>query len=112
MVFVHSRKNTARLAEFLVEKALKRGEAGLFIKDGGEALKPGSPLYRQEVSKCKSAQLKALLPRGIGIHHAGLLRPDRRAAEKLFEMGKSCLSFDLILHYFKRKLIFKCKTLL
>ena len=31
--------------------------------------------------------MKQLVPRGIGIHHAGLLRPDRRASERLFESG-------------------------
>ena len=61
MVFVHSRKNTARLAEYLVERAAARQEAHLFQ---AETNATSSALYRQELQKCRSGQLKALLPRG------------------------------------------------
>jgi activating signal cointegrator complex subunit 3 len=84
MVFVHSRKNTGRLAEVLLELAEKKSEASLFARPG---VAPGAPLHRSEVSKVKSAQLRGLLPRGFGIHNAGLLRPDRRVVETLFENG-------------------------
>jgi activating signal cointegrator complex subunit 3 len=84
MVFVHSRKNTGRLAEVLLEIAAKRNESALFERP---LLQPGAPVYRAEVQKVKSAQLRNLIPRGFGIHNAGLLRPDRRVAEKLFEEG-------------------------
>ena len=36
----------------------------------------------------KSKQLRDLLPKGAGIHNAGLLRKDRNLVEKLFLDGK------------------------
>jgi activating signal cointegrator complex subunit 3 len=108
MVFVHSRKQTAGVGDFLVDRARKRGELGLLAND---ALKPSAPLYGSMLKGCKNQQLKQLAPNGIGIHHAGMLRflllllllllllfvrlltrmvnrPDRRAAERLFEQGE------------------------
>jgi len=39
----------------------------------------------REVSKSKNKELKELFGSGIGIHHAGMLRSDRRLAESLFQ---------------------------
>ena len=40
-----------------------------------------------QVEKCSSADLKDVLPFGIGIHHAGLPKKDRKMVEDLFADG-------------------------
>ena len=71
MVFVHSRKQTAGVGEYIVDRARKRGELGLLEEP---ELKPSTPLYGSELKGCRNQQLKKLAPSGIGIHHAGMLR--------------------------------------
>jgi pre-mRNA-splicing helicase BRR2 len=44
-------------------------------------------LLLAQVEKCSSAELKDVLPFGIGIHHAGLSKKDRKMVEDLFAGG-------------------------
>lgn len=39
------------------------------------------------MNAAKSQELKMLFPYGIGIHHAGLIRPDRNIIERMFRDG-------------------------
>jgi len=77
MVFVHSRKETIKYAEYLVNKFRDNGESYAF-----EGIKKSSSLGR-----FKSRDLERLCPQGVGFHNAGLLRRDRNIVEKLFMEG-------------------------
>eukprot|EP01094_Clydonella_sp_ATCC50884_P027738 TRINITY_DN8091_c1_g1_i2.p1 TRINITY_DN8091_c1_g1~~TRINITY_DN8091_c1_g1_i2.p1 ORF type:complete len:1749 (+),score=740.80 TRINITY_DN8091_c1_g1_i2:384-5249(+) len=84
MVFVHSRKDTFKTAEALIEMARKSECAALFQpdlkKDDGGKLK-------REIGSSRNHQLSQLLQEGFGMHHAGMLRSDRNIVERLFKRG-------------------------
>jgi len=83
LVFVHSRKETARTAKVISEMAIAKDELHRFLKDDSMS----KDILQQESEKCDSRDLRDLLPYGIGIHHAGLSRRDRDAVENLFAHG-------------------------
>ncbi|KAK1759406.1 activating signal cointegrator 1 complex subunit 3 [Echria macrotheca] len=83
MVFVHSRKDTQLTAKMLYEKAVDQACVDLF-----------DPTYHEkyeaamvDVKKCKAREIRELVPKGIGIHHAGMARSDRNLMERLFAQG-------------------------
>ncbi len=83
MVFVHSRKDTFNTAKMLYEKAIDQVCVDLLDPQG-------HPQYEAAVKEMKSSrgrELRELLPKGIGIHHAGMARSDRNLMEKLFGNG-------------------------
>ena len=83
MVFVHSRKDTQNTAKMLYEKAIDQVCVDLFDPTG-------HPQYEaavKDMKSCKARELRELLPKGIGIHHAGMARSDRNLMEKLFGNG-------------------------
>ena len=40
-----------------------------------------------QVQKCDSRDLRDVLPYGLGIHHAGMSKRDRKMVEDLFAAG-------------------------
>jgi len=91
LVFVHGRKQAARLALLLCETLLL-GEPP------DEKAKPGRALaaHKKDASQdqlrdvCRGVQnsdLRSLLPHGVAFHHAGLSSRDRNIVEKLFLDG-------------------------
>ncbi|KAE8442105.1 hypothetical protein EG329_003863 [Mollisiaceae sp. DMI_Dod_QoI] len=83
MVFVHSRKDTFNTAKMLYEKAIDQVCVDLFDPSG-------HPQYEAAVKDMKQSrgrELRELLPKGIGIHHAGMARSDRNLIERLFGSG-------------------------
>jgi antiviral helicase SLH1 len=83
MVFVHSRKDTFNTSKMLYEKAIDQVCTDLFDPSG-------HPKYENALKDMKSSrgrELRELLPKGIGIHHAGMARSDRNMMEKLFADG-------------------------
>ncbi|KAI1431506.1 Sec63 Brl domain-containing protein [Xylaria sp. CBS 124048] len=83
MVFVHSRKDTLLTAKTLYEKATENICVDLFDPQG-------HPYYEQairDMKQCKARELRDLLPKGLGIHHAGMTRSDRNLMERLFAEG-------------------------
>ncbi|KAI0380049.1 Sec63-domain-containing protein [Hypomontagnella monticulosa] len=83
MVFVHSRRDTLLTAKMLHKKATEEAVADLFDP-------MGHPYYDQAMRDMKSSkarELRDLVPKGLGIHHAGLTRSDRNLMEKLFAEG-------------------------
>ena len=83
IIFVHSRKETAKTAKFVRDKALEEETIGQILRsDAGsrEALST-------EAESVTDRDLKDLLPYGFGIHHAGMSRPDRTSVEDLFNDG-------------------------
>ncbi|XP_050379201.1 DExH-box ATP-dependent RNA helicase DExH14 [Argentina anserina] len=83
MVFVHSRKDTAKTAQKLVELARKFEGLELFKNDQH----PQFSLIQREVKKSRNKDLVELFEFGIGIHNAGMLRSDRGLTERLFSDG-------------------------
>jgi pre-mRNA-splicing helicase BRR2 len=68
LVFVHSRKDTAKTAKYLRDKAVEEDKIGLFLKK----YKASQHILAQEAENVSDSELKNLLPYGFGIHHAGL----------------------------------------
>ncbi|KAL5346910.1 Pre-mRNA-splicing helicase BRR2 [Pseudogymnoascus australis] len=83
IIFVHSRKETAKTARYVRDKALEEETISQILRsDAGsrEAL-------TTEADSVNDRDLKDLLPYGFGIHHAGMTRPDRTSVEDLFNDG-------------------------
>ncbi|KAH7317566.1 Sec63 Brl domain-containing protein [Rhexocercosporidium sp. MPI-PUGE-AT-0058] len=83
MVFVHSRKDTSGTAKMLYEKAIEQACTHLFDPIDH----PGYSAAIKEAARSKGREIRELLPKGIGIHHAGMARSDRNLMEKLFGSG-------------------------
>lgn len=83
MVFVHSRKDTVKTARQLHETATEQGVADL--------LDPSShPEYGNAVRDAKQSkgrEIRELISKGMGVHHAGMPRSDRNLVERLFASG-------------------------
>ena len=83
MVFVHSRKDTVNTARMLIQKAQDEQCENLFdcsAVDGyGNAVK--------ELKSTRGRELRELVPKGFGTHHAGMPRTDRNRVEQLFAAG-------------------------
>ncbi|KAL1874544.1 putative steryl acetyl hydrolase mug81 [Diaporthe australafricana] len=83
MVFVHSRKDTVATAKMLYEKAVDDVCVDLFDPSD-------HPRYEAAVTAmkaCRAKELRDLLPKGLGVHHAGMARSDRNLMERLFSEG-------------------------
>ena len=85
MVFVHARNDTIRTARGLLELAKKKAEEAEFKPNPD--LHPRGQLMVREVMKSKSGEVRDFFNGGFGIHHAGMLRPDRGLSERLFAEG-------------------------
>ncbi|KAI8873078.1 Sec63-domain-containing protein [Ramicandelaber brevisporus] len=85
MVFVHSRKGTAKAALSLTQMARDEGRGDSLFRANTEH--PRYDAYQREVSKARTKELHHLFPLGIGLHHAGMPRSDRMLVEKLFAEG-------------------------
>lgn len=89
MVFVHSRKGTGDTATALAEQAAQESLLEkLFITQAkedssGEANKK----YTDRVKKSRNREIGIHFDRGMGIHHAGMLRADRKLTEQMFADG-------------------------
>ncbi|KAJ7709781.1 Sec63 Brl domain-containing protein [Mycena rosella] len=83
LVFVHSRKETAKTAKFLRDMAIEKETITQFVKPDGAVRE----ILTEEANNVKDANLRDLLPFGFGIHHAGMTREDRGLVEELFADG-------------------------
>jgi len=84
MVFVHSRGDTYKTAIALQQIAQERNEESYFAQKG---VHPDYARWYQEVQKSRNRQMGNLFELGFGMHHAGMLRPDRSLTEKMFLDG-------------------------
>ena len=82
LIFVHARNETVRTGQALLELAR---EAGIDLCAREEC--PDWDTVSRQVSKSPNAEMKELFYGGFGVHHAGMLRPDRLLMERLFERG-------------------------
>lgn len=80
LVFVHSRKETAKTARAIRDMCLERDTLGQFLREGSASVE----VLRTEAEQVKNAELRDLLPYGFAIHHAGMTRVDRTLVEDLF----------------------------
>jgi len=78
LIFVHSRPDTAKTADFIRCKALDDQKLGLFLSSESARDKIN------EDGRSLGSKLKELLQFGIGIHHAGLSKSERSCVEELF----------------------------
>ena len=83
MVFVHSRRDTVLTARMLLQMAADQQCEDLFDPSEHQG-------YSQALKDAKSVrnrELKELIPKGLGIHNAGMPRSDRNMTERLFAEG-------------------------
>lgn len=80
LVFVHSRKETARTAKALRDLAISKKELSKFLKEDSKS----KDVLSVMAGSIENKELKDLLPSGFAIHHAGLNKDDRKLIEDLF----------------------------
>lgn len=83
LIFVHSRKETAKTAKYIRDKALEQETIGQILRSDAASRE----ILREEANGVTNADLKDLMPYGFGIHHAGMSRADRTSVEDLFADG-------------------------
>ncbi|KAM3413528.1 putative helicase mug81 [Cercospora zeina] len=83
MVFVHSRKDTVKTARTLYEMATEQGCTDLF----DPSLADGYTQALKDVKQSKGREIRELVAKGMGTHHAGMPRSDRNLIERLFAEG-------------------------
>uniref|UniRef100_A0A0N5ASB3 U5 small nuclear ribonucleoprotein 200 kDa helicase n=1 Tax=Syphacia muris TaxID=451379 RepID=A0A0N5ASB3_9BILA len=80
LIFVHSRKETAKTAKAIRDACLEKDTLSAFMREGSAS----TEILRSEASQVANTDLKDLMPYGFAIHHAGMNRVDRTLVEDLF----------------------------
>lgn len=83
MVFVHSRKDTVNTARAFIQMAADQD--CLDLLDCREV--EGFSAAMRDLKSTKGRELRELVPKGFGTHHAGMPRSDRNRIEQLFSQG-------------------------
>ena len=83
MVFVHSRKDTVTTAKAFLSMATDQDCLDLFDCHEVE----GYSAALRDLKNTKGREIRELVPRGFGTHHAGMPRSDRNKIEQLFAEG-------------------------
>ena len=83
LIFVHSRKETAKTAKYIRDKALEMETIGSILRSDAASRE----VLQTESETVNDRELKDILPYGFGIHHAGMSRTDRTSVEDLFAEG-------------------------
>lgn len=83
LIFTHSRKETAKTAKYIRDKALENDTIGQILRSDAATRE----LLTTESESIGNQDLKDVLPYGFGIHHAGMTRGDRSSVEDLFADG-------------------------
>ena len=83
LIFVHSRKETAKTAKYIRDKAIEMETIGQILRNDAASRE----ILTEEAQSVFDRDLKDLLPYGFGIHHAGMNRADRDSVESLFAEG-------------------------
>ena len=83
MVFVHSRKDTINTARKFIQRAQDQQCQDLLdcqeVEGYGNAIR--------DLKGMRGRELRELVPKGFGTHHAGMPRSDRNRVEQLFAKG-------------------------
>ncbi|KAJ6672242.1 DEXH-BOX ATP-DEPENDENT RNA HELICASE DEXH12-LIKE [Salix viminalis] len=80
LIFVHSRKETAKTARAIRDTALADGTLSRLLREDGASRE----ILQTDSELVKSNDLKDLMPFGFAIHHAGMTRGDRQLVEERF----------------------------
>lgn len=83
LIFVHSRKETAKTARYIRDKAVEMETIGQILRSDAAS----RAILAEEADSVSDTALKDLMPYGFGIHHAGMSRSDRTSVEDLFADG-------------------------
>ncbi|KAL5116913.1 Pre-mRNA-splicing helicase BRR2 [Pleosporales sp. CAS-2024a] len=83
LIFVHSRKETAKTAKYIRDKALEEETIGKILRSDAASRE----ILKEESEAVQNSDLKDVMPYGFGIHHAGMSRADRTIVEDLFADG-------------------------
>ncbi|KPI42397.1 Pre-mRNA-splicing factor brr2 [Cyphellophora attinorum] len=83
LIFVHSRKETAKTAKYIRDKAVEMETIGQIMRTDAAS----RAILTEEADASNDANLKDLMPYGFGIHHAGMNVTDRTAVADLFAAG-------------------------
>lgn len=83
MVFVHSRKDTVNTARTFIQMAQDQQCQYLFDCSAVE----GFSNAIKDLRSTRGRELRELVPKGFGTHHAGMPRSDRNKTEQLFAQG-------------------------
>ena len=83
MLFVHSRKDTLKTAKTIFQLAIDQQCADLLDPTGH----PGYNAALRDMRNTKGREIRDLVPKGMGTHHAGMPRSDRNFMERLFGEG-------------------------
>lgn len=83
LIFVHSRKETAKTARAIRDTALANDTLSRFLREDSASRE----ILHTHTDLVKNNDLKDLVPYGFAIHHAGLNRTDRQLVEELFADG-------------------------
>ena len=83
LIFVHSRKETAKTAKYIRDKALEMETISQILRSDAAS----RAILAEEADQVIDRDLKDLMPYGFGIHHAGMSRADRSSVEDLFADG-------------------------
>lgn len=83
MVFVHSRKDTVNTARTFIQMASDQDCLDLLDCHNVQ----GFAAAIRDLKSSKGKELRELVPKGFGTHHAGMPRSDRNKIEQLFAQG-------------------------
>ncbi|RUS18546.1 Sec63 Brl domain-containing protein [Endogone sp. FLAS-F59071] len=83
LIFVHSRKETAKTAKTVRDMALEHNTVAQFMRQDSAS----HEVLKTEAASVKDPNLADLLPYGFAVHHAGMTRADRTLVEELFADG-------------------------
>ncbi|RUS26117.1 Sec63 Brl domain-containing protein [Jimgerdemannia flammicorona] len=83
IIFVHSRKETAKTAKTIRDMALEKDTIVQFLRQDSASRE----ILQSEAASVKDPNLADLLPYGLAVHHAGMTRADRTLVEELFADG-------------------------
>jgi pre-mRNA-splicing helicase BRR2 len=83
LIFVHSRKETAKTARYIRDKAVEMETIGQILRSDAAS----RAILAEEAENVDDAALKDIMPYGFGIHHAGLSLEDRDSVASLFADG-------------------------
>ena len=83
MVFVHSRKDTVNTSRALIQMAQDQQCQHLFDCSQVEGFSGAV----KDLKTTRGRELRELVPKGFGTHHAGMPRSDRNRVEQLFAHG-------------------------
>ncbi len=84
LIFVHSRKETAKTAKYIRDKAVEMETIGQILRTDAASRE----ILKEEAEAVNNTDLKDLMPYGFGIHHAGMGVADRTSVQDLFADGQ------------------------